>query len=79
MKTVENEISAPSLAYLSRLDWAVSEQAKLVKMTKRSIVDLTAASVDCSDRVKALATLDQALTNLTAKRDEVRRTLLSTK
>jgi hypothetical protein len=77
MNTVENEISPLSLAYLCRLDWAVVEQAKLVKMTKRSIADLTAANVDCFEQIKALATLYQALVSLTQKRDEVRNALLS--
>jgi hypothetical protein len=76
METVDNEISVPSLAYLRRLDWAVAEQAKLVKMTKRSIVELTAEHVDCSDQTKDLVTQVQALTSLTQKRDQVRGTLL---
>jgi hypothetical protein len=76
--TVQNDRSL-TLADLTRLDWAIAEQAKLVKMTRRSIADLTAASVDSSEQVKALATLEQALSSLTEKREEVRKTLLRTK
>ncbi len=76
--TVPTETS-PTLADLNRLDWAIAEQGKLVKMTKRTLADLTAAGVDSSEQVKALATLEQALNALAQKREEVRDTLLSTK
>jgi hypothetical protein len=73
--TVKNG-SSLTLADLIRLDWAIAEQGKLVKMTKRSIAALTAAGVDSLEQVKALAVLEQAVSSLNRKREEVRKTLL---
>jgi hypothetical protein len=71
--------SAPTLANLTWFDLAIEEQGKLVKMTKRSITDLNAAGVDSFEQIKALATLEQVLSALIQKREEVREALLATK
>jgi hypothetical protein len=61
---VQNDPSL-TLADLIRLDWAIAEQGKLVKKTKRSIADLNAAGVDSFEQLQALAALEQALSSLT--------------
>lgn len=57
--------SSLTLADLIRLDWAIAEQGKVVRMTKQSIADQTMAGIVSSEQVEVLATLEQPLDDLT--------------